>query len=154
MNAEDKKKIAEIMEKHGVLVGYLFGSAARGTMGPYSDIDVAVFFDAQKVPEEKQFDEKLAVSSEIASAFNVENADIIILNNLTNPVLLHESVLNGEPILVKNSEFKSRIARFALHQYEDTRYLREISYRILHEQIKSGQFGRASATNKRYVSVK
>lgn len=141
------------MEKHGVLVGYLFGSAARGTMGPHSDIDVAVFFDGMKIPEEKQFNEKLAISSEIASSFNVENSDVIILNNLTNPVLLHEAVLKGEPIFVKDLELKFRIARFALYQYEDTRYLRETSYRILHEQIKSGQFGRTSVTNKKYVAT-
>ena len=153
MTEQDKKQIADIMEKHDVIVGYLFGSAARGTMGPRSDIDVAVYFDEVKIPEEKQFAEKLAISSEIAGAFKVRDADVIILNNTTNPVLLYESVLNGEPIFVKDSELKTRLARFALHQYEDTRYLRETSYRILHEQIKSGLFGRAPATNKKYVSV-
>ena len=142
------------MKRHGVVVGYLFGSAARGTMGPHSDIDVAVYFDEAKIPEKKQFTEKLTISSEIASACQVKDVDVIILNNATNPVLLYESVLSGEPILVKDSELKARLARFALHQHEDTRYLRETSYRILHEQIKSGQFGRAPNTNKKYVPAK
>ena len=53
MNEADKNKIAEIMARHGAILGYLFGSAARGTMCPHSDIDVAVFFD-ESISVDKQ----------------------------------------------------------------------------------------------------
>lgn len=141
------------MEKHGVVVGYLFGSAARGTMGPHSDIDVAVLFDERIIPKEKQFDEKLEIASEIARACGVRDADVINLNQQTGPVIRYEAVLEGEPVFVKDLSVKARLVRSVFREYEDTRYLRETSYRILREQIKSGQFGRAPATNKKYVSA-
>lgn len=153
MTEKDKRNIADILEKHGVIVGYLFGSAARGTMGPHSDIDVAVLFDDKKVPEEKQMDEKFEISYEIAKVFSVKDADVINLNQQTNPVLRYDAVLLGEVILVKNSSIKNQLARAVLREYEDTRYLRETSYRILREQIKSGEFGRAPVNSKKYVAT-
>ena len=151
MTELDKRKIAVIMERHDILVGYLFGSAARGKMGPHSDIDVAVLFDEKKVPEIKQFDEKLAIASEITDAFSVKDADVINLNQQTNPVLRYDAVILGEVIFVRNSSVKNQLVRAVLREYEDTRYLRETSYRILREQIKSGEFGRARVDLKEYV---
>ncbi|TSC83860.1 MAG: DNA polymerase beta domain-containing protein [Parcubacteria group bacterium Gr01-1014_17] len=153
MNEMDKKKIADIMEKHDIIVGYLFGSAARGQMGYNSDIDVAVLFDENKVPREKQYDKKLAISHEIAQGFSVRDADVINLNETTNPVLRYEAVLEGEVIFVKDSTARARLACAVLHEYEDTRYLRETSYRILREQIKSGAFGRVPIRSQTYVAA-
>ena len=152
MNAKQKKQIADIMEKHGVLVGYLFGSAQKGTMGPHSDIDTAVFFDEKKVPKEKQFDAKMEISGEIARAFPVPDSDVINLNQVQNPVLRYDAVVQGEVIYDKEPKVRAHLARAVLREYEDTKYMRETSYRILHEQIKSGQFGRASINHKKYVS--
>lgn len=149
----DTNKIAEILERHGVVVGYLFGSAVRGNMGLHSDIDVAVLFDEKKIPAEKQFDEKLAISSDIMRVFGVRDADVINLRETTNPVLRHEAVLQGEAILVKDREAKARLARTVLREFEDTRYLRETAYKILREQARSGEFGHAPATLKKYVSA-
>lgn len=149
----DKKKIAAIMEKHDVAVGYLFGSAARGTMVKHSDIDVAVLFDEKKTPEEKQFDKKLTISHEIAREFSVKNADVINLNQQTNPVLRYEAVLLGEAILIKNAAAQAQLIRAVFREYEDTRYLRETSYRILREQIKSGTFGRVLMHPQTYVAA-
>ncbi len=146
MTAEDKQKLASILEKHGVLVGYLFGSAARGTMGFKSDIDVAVLFDSMKISEVGQQEEKLALSREISQAFQVQDADVINVREQTNPVLLYDAVILGEAILIKDSSVNAHLVCAVLHEYEDTRYLREISYRILRDQIKSGEFGRAPVT--------
>ncbi len=141
------------MEKHGVLVGYVFGSAARGTMGPHSDIDVAVLFDEHIIPKEKQFDEKLAISSDITRVFPVKDADVVVLNRQHNPVLLYESVLDGEAIFSKDRQAQFRLSEYALRQYEDTRRLRETAYRILRAQAKSGEFGRAAVHPKNYVAT-
>lgn len=151
MTEADKKKIAEIMEKHGVIVGYLFGSAARGTMGPLSDIDVAVLFD-EFASSKKQESITEDIRDAIANLFDKEKVDVINLNQQTNPVLRYEAVLEGEAIFVKDISIKARLARAVLREYEDTRYLRETSYRILREQIKSGEFGRASIDSKFYVA--
>lgn len=152
MNEEDKKKIAKIMKRHNVLVGYLFGSAARGKMGPHSDIDVAVFFDGNEIPKEKQLDKKLKISSEITKAFCVQNTDVINLNTATNPVIRYEAVLKGEPLVIKDFSARALLTRQVLRQYEETKHLRETSYRILREQAKSGAFGRAPASPTKNVT--
>ena len=148
----DKNKIAEIMACHGAILGYLFGSVARGTMGSHSDIDVAVLFD-ESVGVDKQSKNKEEIRDEIASIFNVENVDVINLNQQTNPVVRYDAVLEGEVILVKDLSIKARLARAVLREFEDTKYLRETSYRILREQIKSGQFGRAPIHRQKYVAT-
>ena len=150
MTEADKKKIAEIMEKHGVIVGYLFGSAARGKMGPLSDIDVAVLFD-EFLNIENQESLLEDIRSAVAHSFGKEKVDVINLNQETNPVLRYEAVLEGEVVFVRDISIKARLARAVLREYEDTRYLRETSYRILREQIKSGEFGRARVDLKEYV---
>lgn len=140
------------MTCHGAVLGYLFGSAARGAMGPRSDIDVAVLFD-EKINIEEQSKNREMIRDKIISNFKVEYADVINLNQQTNPVLRYDAVLEGEAILVKDLSIKARLARAVLREFEDTRHLRETSYRILREQIKSGQFGRASIYSQKYVAA-
>lgn len=140
------------MEKHGAAVGYLFGSAARGTMGPYSDIDVAALF-GESTPMAEQDKAKEEIRDEISSAFGKEHVDVVNLNQETNPTLLHDSVLIGEAILIKDASLRARLSCFVLREYEDTRYLRETSYRILREQIKSGEFGRAAVNPNKNVAA-
>lgn len=152
MNEMDKNKIAEIMARHSAVLGYLFGSAARGAMGPHSDIDVAVLFD-EKINIDEQSKNREMIRDEITSNFKVEYADVINLNQQTNPVLRYDAVLEGEAILVKDTSIKARLARAVLREFEDTRHLRETSYRILREQIKSGQFGRAFINRQKYVAA-
>ena len=152
MNEADKNKIAEIMARHGAILGYLFGSAARGTMCPHSDIDVAVFFD-ESISVDKQSKNREEIRDAIAGAFNVESVDVINLNQQTNPVLRYDAVLEGEAILVKDLSAKACLVRAVLREFENTRHLRETSYRILREQIKSGQFGRAPIHRQKYVAA-
>lgn len=151
-NQDIAEKLKPIFERHGVTLAYLFGSAARGTMGPHSDIDVGVVFDENIVPFQKQFSEKLAIASEMEREFEIENADVINLNQQRNPVLRYEVVLEGRTIFVKDPGAKAQLTRAVLREYENTRYLRETSYRILREQIKSGEFGRAPLHHKKYVT--
>lgn len=143
MTEEDKRKIAGILEKHGVIVGYIFGSAARGTMGPHSDIDVAVFFDDKKVTEEKQFDEKLKISSEITRVFTVEDADVINLKTARGPLIKYQAIFGGELILEKDRDKRLAVERSVVREYEDTRELRRIRDMVMREELHAGTFGKA-----------
>ncbi len=146
MTKEQKKNIAEILERRGVAVGYLFGSAARGTMGPHSDVDVAVVFDEGKIPAERQFDEKTAISSELAEAFKVEDADVINLFTTADPVIRYSAVFSGELILNSDNKVRLAVEHKIVRDYEDTRELRRIARVITRNQINDGSFGRAQAS--------
>lgn len=140
MTETDKKKIAAIMEKHGVVVGYLFGSAASNAKGLLSDIDVAVVF-GKHIPRDAQFDHELRVASEIGTVLGEERVDVVNIMTVNNPALKYGAVLNGLPVLIKDYQLKKMLERITLREYEDTNYLRETSYNILRRKIKEGTFG-------------
>ena len=140
MKAKEKKQVSDILLRHGVVAGYLFGSAARGMNGPLSDIDIAVVF-GRHVPLDTQFNHELRIASEIGTVLGEERIDVVNIMTVRNPVLKHAAVLNGVPLLIKDQKLKKMLERITLIEYEDTNYLRETSYKILRRQIKDGPFG-------------
>ena len=149
MDKSSKNKIAKIMERHGVVAGYLFGSAVNGKMGPHSDIDVAVLFDENVISSDRQFDEMLEISAEISEVCGVQNTDVINLNKVTDPLIRYESVILGERIFTNDISKETSLAYHVLREYEDTRHLRNTAYALLKERIKSGAFGRPYAKVKK-----
>lgn len=141
MTEADKKRIADILEKHGVVVGYLFGSALRGNMGPHSDIDIGVVFESE-LSKEKDFDRRFELSEEISRAFKVPETDIINLKTVTSPLIKYQAIFSGEPILIKNSDIRFAVERAIVRKYEDTRSLRRIMSGVLREELQSGTFSR------------
>jgi predicted nucleotidyltransferase len=85
-------------------LAYLFGSAARGKMGPLSDVDIAVLF-SKKVKKEKYFDKQLNLASEIDKALKIYKTEVICLNEAP-PLLKHRAVFFGIPIFISNSKLK------------------------------------------------
>jgi len=142
MIERDKKKIADILEQHGVLVGYLFGSAAHGTMGPHSDIDVAVLFDDKEVPEEKQLDEKFKISDEITGVFKVEQTDVINLLTTTDPLIKYIAVFSGELIFQRDKRERFALEQKVVRDYENSRELRRIARSVMKSQLQDGSFGK------------
>ncbi len=145
MPEADKKKIAKIMEKHGVIVGYLFGSAARGQMGPHSDIDTAVLFD-HRLSDTEQFNKKIAISNEIAKECGSKDADVINLATATDPLIKYIAIVSGILILSKDEQARFAIERKVVRGYEDTRELRRIARVITRMQLFDGSFGLALKT--------
>ncbi len=136
MNQNDKVKIADIMERNGVVVGYLFGSAKQGTMGPHSDIDVGVVF-AVDVLETDDLKRRMSLSSEISRALKVPDADVINLKTVSGPLIKYNAVFDGELILEKDSELRFAIECSIVREYEDTRSLRSIASLVFREYINA-----------------
>lgn len=146
MTSVDKKKIADILERHGVVVGYLFGSAARGTMGPHSDIDVAVLFDEKLSPDE-QFSNKMKISDEVAKIFSIEQADVINLSTATDPLIKYIAVFSGEVIFERSKGKRFSLEQKVVRDYENTRELRRIARMVMKKQLEDGSFGRSFKTS-------
>jgi predicted nucleotidyltransferase len=70
-------KLRAVLEPRSeVLVAYLFGSVARGTSGPLSDVDVAVLLSDDVDPWAVQLELMAAVASVIGSS----DVDVLVLN--------------------------------------------------------------------------
>ncbi len=142
MSEKEKEIIKSILEKHGVVLGYLFGSAALGTMGPHSDIDIAVLFDNKKVSEAKQFDEKFKISDEISGVFKVEQTDVINLLTTTDPLIKYIAVFSGELIFQRDKRARFILEQKVVRDYENSRELRRIARSVMKSQLQDGSFGK------------
>lgn len=144
--------VNKIFKKNQVGLAYLFGSQARGTMGPLSDIDIAVLF-AKKVKKDNYFDKRIKIASEIDRILKTYKTEVICLNEAT-PFLKHRVVYRGVPIYVSNLKLQRNFELQVLQEYEDFNYHLETSFKIMERQIKEGLFGKAplSPKEKRYFS--
>lgn len=138
---QNEKNLEKILKKEGVVLAYLFGSAAREKMGPLSDIDIAVLF-SDKVKKDDYFDKALHLATEIGRLFKINRVDIINLKTTRSPLLRHEAVFSGRLIFAKDKETQFQIESQIMKEYEDTKHLREVQNKIMSRQIKEGTFGK------------
>ena len=133
-----RKELEETFRKERVVLAYLFGSQARGTAGPLSDVDVAVLF-SDDVPKEKQFDKRLKIGSAITLLLH-KDTDVIGLN-AAPPLLKHRAVLHGDPIFVKDKSVQRSFELRVLQEYEDFSYHLKNSHELIKRRIKQRALG-------------
>lgn len=127
-------KIKEILEKSGVVLGYLFGSHARGTAGPLSDIDIGVVlpFGLKKEEQEEKIKD---IRSEIQDKFKTDYVDVINLNVNNNDALRHSIIFGGKSLVAKDRRLKTALELKAVRDYESTKYMRKVQFNILRNKI-------------------
>ncbi|MBI2050879.1 MAG: nucleotidyltransferase domain-containing protein [Parcubacteria group bacterium] len=138
---EIKQKLAPIFEKRKVALAYLFGSRARGNVGPLSDVDIAVVF-SKKVPKDKQFDLELSMMSDIGSVFKIDRVDVVNLETCKSPLLKHRAVFYAKPLYVTDEEQRFMIEQKIRREYEDTNHIRETQYQIMRRHLVHKTFGK------------
>jgi predicted nucleotidyltransferase len=127
---------ARLAGEADVLVAYLFGSQARGTPSPLSDVDVAVL-----LAPGWSFDRHLDLIDMISEVVSPVRADVVILNRA--PVALGYRVLKDGRLLVVNDE-GARVRHWVetVDRYLDMAPLRRTMERGLRHRLKEGRFGR------------
>lgn len=135
MSVQIVEKIMDCLAADGrVKFAYLFGSVARGTTGPLSDIDIAVYLDGRI----DRFNYKLKLMESLARAMKTENFDLVVLNDAT-PLLGYEIIRSGVVLKENRSKrilFETRVMR----EYLDTAYLRDVRCQYLKDKALSGGF--------------
>ena len=127
MTESEKKKIADILEKYGVIVGYLFGVALYKKEEKIFYIDMAVLFE-EDISQKESFRKELLLSADLKRELALGYVNLINLS-LTDPFTKHKIVLcEGESLYVKDTEVKLELERRTLYDYEDAYHLREIAY--------------------------
>ena len=117
-----------------VQFSYLFGSVARQTAGPLSDVDIAVYVDARV----NIFKRRLTLMEALAKKIGSERFDLVVLN-VAPVVLKYEVIKNG--IVLKEDRprrvvFESRVLR----EYLDSAHMRAIQYQYLKESLLRRRF--------------
>ena len=100
LKIDDLKKLIGTMKE--VEFAYLFGSYAKGTQTPYSDVDIALYLKERC----NTFDTKLKVHHKLEITLHKE-IDVVILNNAKNFNLLEDIFRLG--VILKDTEDDSRM---------------------------------------------
>lgn len=135
-NSDIRKLQHYFASQKDIMSVYLYGSFAKGTIHPRSDIDFGVLFDG-KVNLYSRLgqiyadlcDLKLPAEPEIRE-INLRQSPVFLLN-----------VIQGQLLATSNEQRKNEFEVAVLRQYYDTQRLRDIRYQYMQERLKEGTYG-------------
>jgi predicted nucleotidyltransferase len=106
-------------DRQRVELAYLFGSTARGTTGPLSDVDVAIRFSHDR---DRSLDERLKLQDALCRDLGSDRIDLVDLDD-ASPVLRYNVIRDGVTLKGENDvrvPFEVRV----MSEYFDTHALR------------------------------
>lgn len=134
------ERLGRVLDREGVIAAMLIGSQARGTAGPLSDVDIAVWHEPGLDPGGR-----LRLQVELArlacGALRTNEVDIVLLNGAP-PLLRHRAIRDAKLLVERDPVARVRLNARALVDYLDTEPLREEMSRGLRQRIREGRFGR------------
>ena len=126
-----------------VVAVYLFGSAARGTRGKRSDVDIAVLTRARETSQ-RRFRSLVEYVQAACDALGTDNVDVVLLHRA--PIALrHEVFREGKPLLVRDPEALTRFRLESSREYLDTIPLRRTYEEAFFRRIRRSGFARQAA---------
>ncbi|HIE52555.1 MAG TPA: nucleotidyltransferase domain-containing protein [Armatimonadetes bacterium] len=85
---------AAVFRPYGVVLAYLFGSQAKGTAGPLSDVDIAVLLGPE-VPLQEYTYRQAHLIADLVDLLNCNEVDVVVLN-WASPLLKHNVLRYGQ----------------------------------------------------------
>jgi len=135
-----RTRLAEALDRAGVISALLFGSQATGKAGPLSDIDVGVWLDPRSHSSERhRLQLQLMVAA--AEAVGSDEVDVVLLNDAT-PLLRYRALRDGVRLIDRDPRMRVRLERDALLEYLDTAPLRATIAAGVRHRIADGRFAR------------
>jgi predicted nucleotidyltransferase len=108
------KAVDYLQSYDDVLFAYLFGSLAKGSAAPLSDVDIAVYLSERDNYSEK----KVEILGSLNDIMETDKIDLVILN--TAPLSLEMKILENKTILVdKDTFFRHRYESIVIRKYLD-----------------------------------
>ncbi len=133
MNQEILEKLKTYFaSRDEIVMAFLFGSAAKGTMTDESDVDIAVYFKSESdrvdLEEKKSFPELNEIWRDVEK-ITQRNTDIVVLNNASANVA-SAAISNGQPIIIKDQALYWRFYLPITSLAEDFRIFVESFWKI------------------------
>ena len=125
--------------RENVVVAYIFGSFSTDRVGPESDIDIALLL-RDSVDSKEYGHIKLTITNDLIDILSFERVDVAILN-IASPLFSYEVIKKGVLLFSRDETKRIEYTANAIMRYLDTIYLRSVQDRILHEKIRSRNFG-------------
>lgn len=100
-----------------ILEAYLFGSHATGRAQAHSDIDVAVYINAERAPD-GGYGYAAELTSHLMAELRSNEIDVVVLNRAP-PVLYHRILRDGRRILSRDLRATTTREGYAMSRYCD-----------------------------------
>jgi predicted nucleotidyltransferase len=111
-------RVAAALEARGeILEAYVFGSHARGTPEPHSDVDVAVYV-AEPAPPGSGYGYVADITTVLAGALGTSRVDVVVLNEAP-PLLYHRVLRDGIRVVTRDAKATTTREGRALSRYCD-----------------------------------
>jgi len=130
-----------------VVVAYLFGSVAKGTARPQSDVDIAVLFDA-RLEVFARVEREMEIARHLPKELATGEIDLRSLHD-ASPVFLAQVLDAGKLVYARSEPERIAFEVRAMSAYLDTQPLREYFKQQLFQEIKEGNFGRRRRCHSR-----
>ncbi len=125
-----KGKISEALrEEEGVLFCYLFGSCVRKDMIQGSDVDLAVYFDKERIKD--FFDKRIELIAKFSRLLK-KDADVVVLNS-ASPLLRYVVLKEGSLIFERDKGRRVDFELKSLNEYFDFKPVLEMYNKALLE---------------------
>lgn len=134
------ERLGHALDGAGVVAAMLIGSQARGTVGPLSDVDIAVWHDPD-VDSRGRFDLQLSLAGDAGRALGTDEIDIVMLNHAP-PLMRHRAIRDGKRLVERDRDERVRLETRAILDYLDTAPLRAELGRGVRRRMGEGRFGR------------
>ena len=134
------KRLGKALDREALVAAMLIGSQARGTAGPLSDVDIAVWHDPALDPSGR-LHLQLELARAASEALGTDEVDVVMLNRAP-PLLRHRAVRDGKLLVERDPGSRVRFEARSLLDYLDTKPLRVERSRGLRKRIRENRFGR------------
>jgi predicted nucleotidyltransferase len=134
------ERLSHALDREGVVAAMLIGSQARGTAGPLSDVDIAVWHDPD-LDSRARFDLQLDLAGDASRALHTDEVDVVLLNHAP-PLMRHRAIRDGKRLVERDHCERVRLETRAILDYLDTAPLRAELGRGVRRRMKEGRFGR------------
>ena len=131
-----EKHLADIAQKHGILLALKFGSSVTGQEHPRSDVDVAVLLDRSNVT----FEEHAELLQSLQPLFPDRELDLALISH-ADPLFLKKITDNCE-LLYGPPEKLQALKLCAFKRYQDHRRFFEMERRFAERFLATTQVGR------------
>jgi uncharacterized protein len=140
VDAAARGRLAEAMDRDGVVAAMLIGSQARGDAGPLSDVDIA-YWHEPGLPSRLAWDLRLELAEAAEEALRTSEIDMVPLNEAP-PLMRHRAIRDGLPLIERDRDERVRMETRAMLDYFDTQPLRDALRGRLDRLFAEDRFGR------------
>lgn len=140
VDAAARERLAEVLDRDGVVAAMLIGSQARGNPGPLSDIDIAYWHDPALEPD-AAWRLRLDLIGAAEEALRTSEIDMVPLNEAP-PLMQQRSIREAVSLVERDPDEKVRLETRAVLHYMDTEPLRLTLREGMRRRIEEGRFGR------------